>query len=94
MVPKWWCQCQPRACHDVPYVFRSEVPPGMREDAAVRAPLPVVRDRLYGADLTGLSRPRGVPQRERNQVDAFRDFRCASAVASKYELSMPARMLL
>ena len=65
----------------------------MREDAEVRAPLPVVRDRLYGADLTGLSRPRGGPQREHTQVDAFRDFRCASAVASKCQLSMPASRL-
>ena len=80
---KCWCQCQPRACQDVCHVFRSEVPPGTREDAEVRAPLPVVRDRLYAVDLAGLSRPRGAPQRERNQVDAFRDFRCAAAVASK-----------
>ena len=56
-------------------MMRSEVPPGMREDADVRAPLPVVRDRLYGVDLAGMGRPRGAPHRERNQVDAFRDFR-------------------
>ena len=90
---KCWCQCQPRACQDVCHVFRSEAPPGTREDAEVRAPLPVVRDRLYGVDLAGLSRPRGAPQRERNQVDAFRDFRCAAAVASKRQCSMPASRL-
>lgn len=48
----------------------------MMDDASVRAPLPVMRDRLYGVDMVMLNRPRG-NYRERSQVDAFRDFRLA-----------------
>ena len=72
--------------------MRSELPPDMSKDAEVRAPLPVVRDRLYGVDLARLGRPRGVPNRERNQVDAFRDFRCAVAVGKEHQLSMTASL--
>ena len=50
-------------------------PGSVLEDPEVRAPLPVMRDRLYGVDMTMLSRPRGGSRREPGQVDAFRDFR-------------------
>ncbi|CAL5224689.1 g7413 [Coccomyxa viridis] len=48
---------------------------GAPDSDEVRAPLPVMRDRLYGADFAMPGRPRGFPRREANQVDAFRDFR-------------------
>ncbi len=51
------------------------------DGADVRAPLPVMRDRLYGADFSMLGRPRGHSRRE-NEVDAFRDFRCAQEPAA------------
>ena len=47
----------------------------MPDGAEVRAPLPVMRDRLYGADFSMLGRPRGHSRREGGEVDAFRDFR-------------------
>ena len=46
------------------------------DDPEVRAPLPAMRDRLYGADMSMLGRPTGQSRREPSQVDAFRDFRC------------------
>lgn len=49
------------------------------DGAEVRAPLPAMRDRLYGADMSMLGRPRGQSRREPSQVDAFRDFRYACA---------------
>ncbi len=52
----------------------------MPDGAEVRAPLPVMRDRLYGADLSMPGRPRGHSRREPSQVAAFRDFRCAQSI--------------
>jgi len=56
--------------------FCSGDPSGVLEDSEVRAPLPIMRDRLYGVDMSMLNRQRGGARREPSQVDAFRDFRC------------------
>ena len=58
-----------------------------QEEEVVRAPLPVMRDRLYGNDFAVR---RGVPPPDApREVEAFRDFRCAILIIPNAHLRPP-----